>query len=100
VTFPDPFYMPILEEVVQDVGRSKVISRLDLTKGYYQIKLKSVTKKKTAFVCPYSKFEFNRMPFGLRNSPGVFQRIKERVLLSCRGFCRASLDDVIVYSSS
>jgi len=45
VTCPDPFYMATLEEVVQDVGKSKDISRLNLTKGYYQIEVKECDKE-------------------------------------------------------
>ena len=37
VTTPLPFYMPRVEEVLEQVGRSKVISKLDLSKGYYQV---------------------------------------------------------------
>ena len=36
VTQPIPFYMPRVEEVLESVGKSCVISKLDLTKGYYQ----------------------------------------------------------------
>jgi len=37
VTHPDPFYMPTLNKVIAGVGRSCVASRLEMTKGYYQV---------------------------------------------------------------
>ena len=83
-----------------EIGSCQVISRLDLTKGYYQIGLAEEDMAKTAFVCPYGKYEFSRMPFGLMNAPSVFQRLMEQVLLGCRYSCRAYLDDVVVYSAS
>ena len=100
ITKPDPFYMPTLDEVISEIGSCQVISRLDLTKGYYQIGLAEEDKAKTAFVCPYGKYEFSRMPIGLMNVPSVFQRLMEQVLLGCRDFCRAYLDDVVVYFAS
>ena len=37
ITEPIPFYMPRVEEVLESVGKSSIISKLDLTKGYYQV---------------------------------------------------------------
>ena len=39
-TTPLPFYMPRVEEVLEQVGKSRVISKLDLSKGYYQVPTK------------------------------------------------------------
>ena len=72
VTTPLPFYMPRVEEVLEQVGRSKVLSKLDLTKGYYQVPMFPGDIEKTAFVCHQGKYEFLRMPFGVRNAPAVF----------------------------
>ena len=72
VTRADPHYMPTLKEVVQAVGSSKVVSKLDLTKGYYQVKVHKKDMEKTVFISPNGKFEFVRTPFGLRNAPAMF----------------------------
>ena len=37
ITTPLPFYMPQVEEVLERVGKSRVISKIDLSKGYYQV---------------------------------------------------------------
>nr|GEU76384.1 reverse transcriptase domain-containing protein [Tanacetum cinerariifolium] len=36
---------------------------------------------KTTFTCPYGTFAYCRMPFGLCNAPGTFQRVKEGIVL-------------------
>ena len=100
VTRADPHYMPTLKEVVQAVGSSKVVSKLDLTKGYYQVKVHKKDREKTAFISPYGKFEFVRTPFGLLNAHAVFQRLIETVLVDCQDFSKAYIDDIIVYSSN
>jgi len=61
VTTNQPFYMPRVEEVLEGVGKSKFISKLDLSKGYYQVKMDEKDICKTAFVCHRGKFEFTRM---------------------------------------
>lgn len=68
-----PVYIPLLDEIVDRVGQSSVVSKLDLSKGFHQVPVKPEDQPKTAFVCPMGKFEFCRMPFGLTNAPAVFQ---------------------------
>ncbi len=68
-----PVYIPLLDEIVDRVGQSSVVSKLDLSKGFHQVPVKPEDQPKTAFVCPMGKFESCRMPFGLTNAPAVFQ---------------------------
>nr|GEW74994.1 hypothetical protein [Tanacetum cinerariifolium] len=42
--------------------------------GYFQIPIDSKDQEKTTFTCPYGTFAYRRMPFGLCNAPGTFQR--------------------------
>ena len=79
VTQQDPFYMPRVEEVLESVGKSRYISKIDLTKGYYQILMVEEDICKTAFTCHCGRFEFLRMPFGVKNAPAVFQELMQSV---------------------
>ena len=58
VTTDEPFYMPRVDEVLESVGQSKVISKLDLAKGYYQVLMDDDSIDKTAFSCHRGRFEF------------------------------------------
>ncbi|GJW37339.1 reverse transcriptase domain-containing protein [Tanacetum coccineum] len=42
--------------------------------GYFQIPIDPQDQEKTTFTCPYGMFAYRRMPFGLCNAPGTFQR--------------------------
>ncbi|GJV66487.1 reverse transcriptase domain-containing protein [Tanacetum coccineum] len=42
--------------------------------GYFQIPINPQDQDKTTFTCPYGTFAYRRMPFGLCNAPGMFQR--------------------------
>ena len=75
-----PFYMPRVEEVLEGVRKARYISKLDLSKGYYQIKMQTGDIPKTAFICHRGKFEFVRMPFGVKNAPAVFQQLMQGIL--------------------
>ena len=100
VTIADPYYMCTLEEILERAGTSCVMSKLDLAKGFYQVVVDPLSRAKTAFICPFGKFEFTRMPFGLRNAPAIFQRAMEVVLGECYQYAAPYIDDVVVFSSS
>ncbi|GJT73916.1 reverse transcriptase domain-containing protein, partial [Tanacetum coccineum] len=48
---------------------------LDGFSGYFQIPIDPLDQEKTTFTCPYGTFAYRRMPFGLCNAPGTFQRV-------------------------
>jgi len=80
VTRPMPSYMPRVEEVLEGVGKARYISKLDLSKGYYKIKMQTVDIPKTAFICYRGKFELVQMPFRVKNAPAVFQELMQGIL--------------------
>ena len=100
ITQADPYYMNTLDEILEKVGGSKCLSKLDLSKGYYQIGMEEGSKAKTAFITPFGKFAFERMPFGLRNAPAAFQRTMEEVLRGCYMYASPYIDDILIFSQN
>ena len=100
ITEPDPFYMPAVDEVIDKLGEAKYLFKLDLSKGFYQIKVAPKDVPKTAFITPYGKYEFLRMPFGLRNTPSTFQRTMQTVLRGQEPHSSPYIDDVVIFSNT
>ena len=100
VTGPAPFYMPTVEETLEAVAKARVISTIDLNKGYYQVKVCDRDIPKTAFVCKDGHYEFTRMPFGLKNAPAVFQKLTSRIMTPHKQFAVPYIDDVVIFSGS
>ena len=98
ITTADPYYMSTMDEILERVGSSQIVSKIDLAKGFYQVEVEPLSQEKTAFVSPFGKFEFTRMPFGLKNAPAVFQRLMEVVLRDCYEFSAPYIDDIVVFS--
>ncbi len=67
------FWLPSLVEIMEKVGPSSCLSKLDLTAGFHQIEVDEESMPLTSFVCPMGKYMFRRMPFGLKNAPAIFQ---------------------------
>ena len=100
VTLPDPYQMPRIEDLIDKLGKAKVLTKLDLTKGYYQVPVSQVDQLKTAFLTPFGKFQFRAMPFGLRNAPSTFQRLMDVALMDKSEYCVAYMDDVLIFSNN
>ena len=81
VTEFDAESMPNMEEVIIKMSGHKFFTKMDLSKGYWQVSLSERSKPLTAFETPRGLFEFKTMPFGLVNSGATFCRLM-RIILS------------------
>lgn len=72
---PDKFPLPRIDTILDQLGRAKYFSTLDLMSGFHQIPLEHNSKKYTAFSTPTGHYQFTRLPFGLNVSPNSFQRM-------------------------
>lgn len=94
-----PFPMPRIDGIIEETGGCKVFSRIDLCKGFWQVPLEEEYKMYTAFVTPFDIYEYNRLPFGWKNSAAWFQKMMNGVLKPFLGvFCNVYVDDILVYS--
>jgi len=72
---------------------------LDLTMGYYHITLCPKSRKLCTIVLPWGKFEYQKLPMGLCNSPDIFQE-KMNELFHDLEYVRAYIDDLLIISNS
>jgi hypothetical protein len=101
ITKRDAYPLPLVDELLDQVGDSVYRSSMDLIAGYWQIALKEEDKEKTAFSVGNGLYEFNVVPFGLTNAPSSFQRNMEALLAGLTWVCcLVYMDDIIVYSRS
>ena len=73
-TRKDHFPLPFLDQMLDRLAGHDYYCFLDGYSGYNQIAIAPEDQDKTTFTCPYGTFAFRRMPFGLCNAPGTFQR--------------------------
>nr|GEW01048.1 reverse transcriptase domain-containing protein [Tanacetum cinerariifolium] len=73
-TRKDHFPLPFMDQMLERLAGNEFYCFLDGFLGYFQIPIDPHDQEKTTFTCPYGTFAYRRMPFGLCNAPGTFQR--------------------------
>jgi len=97
VTVFDPEPMMSNEEVFNKLSGSKIYSKFDFSKGYWQIPMAEESKDLTTFICANGMFKFNVMPFGLVNSASSYNRLMRKVLAETRNL-ESYVDDVLAHT--
>nr|GEX08175.1 reverse transcriptase domain-containing protein [Tanacetum cinerariifolium] len=73
-TCKDHFPLPFMDQMLERLAGNQYYRFLDGFSGYFKIPIDLKDQEKTTFTFPYGMFAYRRMPFGLCNAPGTFQR--------------------------
>jgi len=97
LTVFDPESMLTAEHLFQKLNGDKYFTRIDLSKGYWQISIPEEDISKTAFVTPDGSYEFLKMPFGMINSAATLKRAMKKLL---QGVDNVEFywDEILVYT--
>ncbi|XP_065925778.1 uncharacterized protein [Magallana gigas] len=91
--------MPSPESIFSKMTGKKFVSKIDLSKGYWQVPMADESKPLTAFSTPSGLYQFRTMPFGLVNAPATFSRMMRKLLQGMNGV-ENFIDDVIVFTDT
>jgi hypothetical protein len=91
--------MPLVEDVISQLGKLAWFTTLDLQLGFWQIRMAPEDMEKTALVTKSSLFEWTVMPFGLKNATSTFTRTMTKVFKDLgNSFLKVFVDDLNVHS--
>lgn len=94
----DRFPIPIIEDQLDKLEGAKIFSTIDLKNGFFHVGVEQDSRKYTSFVTDMGQYQFLKVPFGLCNSPSVFQRFINTIFRDLMNFGIALpyLDDIII----
>lgn len=71
----DKFPLPRIDDILDQLGRAKYFSCLDLMSGFHQIPLEEKSRDLTSISTGNVSYRFTRLPYGLKIAPNSFQRM-------------------------
>ncbi|GJT37441.1 reverse transcriptase domain-containing protein [Tanacetum coccineum] len=100
-THKDHFPLPFMDQMLERLAGNEYYSFLDGFSGYFQIPIDPHDQENTTFMCPYGTFAYCRMPFGLCNAPGTFQRCMMAIFHDMiEKTMEVFMDDISVFGNS
>jgi len=97
-TIKNNYLLPLISDVLENIGTKKLFTKMDLRWGYNNVRIKEGDEWKATFMTPEGSFEPTVMFFGLTNSLATFQAMMNELLrdLINIGKVAAFIDDVII----
>ncbi|KAK2578586.1 hypothetical protein KPH14_000920 [Odynerus spinipes] len=99
---PEPQPFPLIEEIIAKTRDAEWFTTLDINSAFWAIPLRAKDRYKTAFVTQEGHWQWKSLPFGLKTSPAIFQRILSNIIRrnGLNSFCINYIDDILVFSRS
>ncbi|EYB86471.1 hypothetical protein Y032_0278g1160 [Ancylostoma ceylanicum] len=87
--------LPTVEDVFNTLNGGEFFSQIDLADAYLQIEVDDASKELLTINTHRGLFRYNRLTFGVKSAPGIFQQIIDSMIAGLNGVA-AYLDDIIV----
>nr|GEX47417.1 reverse transcriptase domain-containing protein [Tanacetum cinerariifolium] len=99
-TRKDHFPLPFMDKMLERLAGNQYYCFLDDFSGYFQIPINLKDQEKTTFTCPYGTFAYRRIPFGICNAPGTFQRCMMAILCDMiEKTMKVFMDDFFIFEN-
>ena len=89
----------MVEHVLAKLAKAKVLSKLDANSGFYLVPLDRSSAKLTTFITLFSRYDYNRLLFGITSAPKHFHRTILEILTGVTETV-SMIDNVLVFSKN
>lgn len=102
IVVPEAQPFPLIDDLVTKTRNSKYFTTLDINSAFWSIPLRVEDRKKTGFVTQDGHYQWTVLPFGLKTSPAIFQRILSNILRKYKltDFTVNYIDDILIFSKT
>jgi len=87
--------MPVIEDILPELGKAKIFTKVNCKDGYWQIKFTEESSLLTTFATPFGRYKWNCMPFGISPASEMFQLRLHEAVEGLNGVY-AIADDILV----
>ncbi|KAL7287791.1 hypothetical protein TKK_0018168 [Trichogramma kaykai] len=93
---------PLIQDLIIKARNCEFFSTFDINSAFWSIPLRIKDRSKTGFVTQDGHFQWTCLPFGMKTSPAIFQRILSGILRKYRlsDFAVNYIDDILIFSRS
>jgi hypothetical protein len=93
--------MPLVDDVISQLGRSAWFTALDLQSGFWQIRMAPEDMRKTTLITKSGLYDWTVMLFGLKNATSTFTRTMFKVFKDLGDkFLKVFVDDFNVHNEN
>jgi hypothetical protein len=85
--------------MLRRTSKAKYFSSVDIATAFWQVPMHVADRKYTGFMTSTGKYEWLRMPFGLKNASSTFQRLMDHII-GQTDFTAVYLDDIYIFSKT
>lgn len=102
IIIPQPQPFPLIEDLIVKTINCKYFTTLDINSAFWSIPLRISDREKTGFVTQEGHYQWTCLPFGLKTSPAIFQRILTNIIRkhNLSNFVMNYIDDIMVFSKT
>lgn len=96
---PESQTFPLIKDLMIRTRNCRYFTSLDINSAFWAIPLREKDRYKTAFVTQKGHYNWKCLPFGLRTSPAIFQRILSTILRrnNVDDFCINYIDGILIF---
>lgn len=102
IIIPQSQPFPLIEDLIAKTINCNYFTTLDINSAFWSIPLKITDRHKTGFVTQEGHYQWTCLPFGLKTSPAIFQRILGNIIRKngLTGFAVNFIDDILIFSKT
>lgn len=97
---PDNYPLPLQKDVVESIRGKKYLTVIDATSFFYQFLVHPDYRDRFTIISHRGLEQSTVALMGFRNSPAHVQRFMDQLLRKHCRYCRAFIDDIIIYSDT
>ena len=88
-----------VEDLLSKVGKSTIFSKIEFEGAYLKLHLNEISKPLKTINTLCALFQYNRLPFGIRSAPSIFQNCMLNILSGLKGLL-VNLNEILVHGKN